>query len=328
MRAVRIHTRESAERELAAMRAHGIELLALGEPDYPGRLAAIETAPPLLAVRGNRAVLSMPMVAIVGARNASAAAMRFAERLARELGEAGFAIVSGLARGIDGSAHRASLGTGTIAVLAGGLDQIYPAEHAGLAQALLAQGMLVSEMPLGWQPRAHDFPRRNRLIAGLAAGVVVVEAAKRSGSLITARLAAEQGREVFAVPGSPLDPRSEGTNDLLKQGATLVTQAEDLIAVLRPILGRPVELPAREPDETLSPAGEPGSPDPGGDERALITGLLGATPVPIDDVIRLSGASPATVRMVLLELELAGRLKRHGAALVSLAHETGNETGQ
>jgi DNA processing protein len=202
----RICSRESAERELAAMKALGVDLLATGEAAYPQRLAMIDDAPPLLAVRGNPATLALPMVAIVGARNASAAGVRFAERLARELGEAGFAIVSGLARGIDAGAHRASLASGTVAVLAGGHDQIYPPEHASLADAILAQGMLVSEMPLGWQPRARDFPRRNRLISGLAAGVLIVEAAKRSGSLITARLALEQGREVFAVPGSPLDP--------------------------------------------------------------------------------------------------------------------------
>jgi DNA processing protein len=222
-RPVVVYPPESAERELVAMRSLGVDLLAMDEAEYPQRLAMIDDAPPLLAVRGNRAVLELPMVAIVGARNASAAGVRFTEQLARALAEAGFAIVSGLARGIDAGAHRASLASGTVAVLAGGHDQIYPPEHADLARAILAQGMLVSEMPLGWQPRARDFPRRNRLISGLAAGVVVVEAAKRSGSLITTRLALEQGREVFAVPGSPLDPRAEGSNDLLKQGAALVT---------------------------------------------------------------------------------------------------------
>ena len=199
--------------------------LALCEPEYPRRLAMIYDAPPLIAVRGARAALALPMVAIVGARNASAAGMRFAERLARDLGAAGFAIVSGLARGIDAAAHRASIATGTVAVLAGGHDRIYPPEHAGLIDAMLADGAVVSEMPLGREPRAPDFPRRNRLISGLAVGVVIVEAARRSGSLITARLALEQGREVFAVPGSPLDPRTEGSNGLLKQGATLVTEA-------------------------------------------------------------------------------------------------------
>ncbi len=273
----------------------------------------IDDAPPLLAVRGQTAVLHLPAVAVVGARNASAAGLRFAERLARDLGAADFAVVSGLARGIDAAAHRASLATGTIAVLAGGHDHVYPREHVDLADAILAQGALVSEMPFGHEPRARDFPRRNRLISGLCAGIVVVEAAKRSGSLITARFALEQSREVFAVPGSPLDPRAEGTNDLIKQGATLVTDAADVIAVLRPILGKPIELRAEEPEAPSGPGAEPGA-----GERARIVGLLGPTPVPIDDLVRLSGSSPAIVRVVLLELELAGRLERHGGALVSL----------
>jgi DNA processing protein len=309
----RIYSRENAERELAAMASFGVRLLATAEADYPQRLAMIDDAPPLLAVRGNMGALALPMVAIVGARNASAAGVRFAERLARELGECGFAIASGLARGIDARAHRGSLASGTVAVLAGGHDHIYPPEHARLADSILAQGALVSEMPMGWQPRAADFPRRNRLISGSAAGVVIVEAAKRSGSLITARLALEQGREVFAVPGSPLDPRAEGTNDLLKQGATMVTQADDVVAVLRPILGHPAEHPAREPEAACTPRAEPVVA-----ERSRVVDLLGPTPVPIDDLIRLSGASAATVRMVLLELELAGRLDRHGGSLVSL----------
>jgi len=310
---LRIYSRENAERELSAMGAFGVSFVALGEAGYPQRLAMIDGAPPLLAVRGNFATLAFPMVAIVGARNASAAGVRFAERLARELGQAGFAIVSGIARGIDAGAHRGSLATGTVAVLAGGHDQIYPPEHAGLADAILAQGALVSEMPMGWQPRARDFPRRNRIISGLCAGIAIVEAAKRSGSLITARLALEQGREVFAVPGSPLDPRAEGSNELLKQGATIVTQAEDLITVLRPILGASIEHPAEEPEAGCAPRAEPGA-----GERTRVAGLLGPTPVSIDDLIRLSGSSAAVVRVVLLELELAGRLERHGAGLVSL----------
>jgi DNA processing protein len=291
--------------------------VALGESDYPRRLMMIDDAPPLLAVRGSPAVFGLPIVAIVGARNASAAGIRFAERLARDLGAAGFAVASGLARGVDAAAHRGSLASGTIAVLAGGQDHIYPREHADLADAVAAEGALISEMPLGWEPRARDFPRRNRLISGLAVGIVVVEAARRSGSLITARFALEQGREVFAVPGSPLDPRAEGTNDLLKQGATLVTEAADVITVVRPILGEPVEAAVAEPDTSPLPALEPG-----GGERARIVDLLGPTPVPIDDLIRLSGSSPATVHVVLLELELAGRLERHGGALVSLVYRT------
>jgi DNA processing protein len=310
----RICPRDEAEREIAAARRLGVFFVALGEPEYPARLQGIYDAPPLIAVRGKPSALAAPMVAIVGARNASAAGAKFTERLARELGAAGFGIVSGLARGIDAAAHRASLQTGTIAILAGGHDRLYPPEHAELLNAILAEGAAISEMPMGWEPRARDFPRRNRLISGLSVGVVVVEAAKRSGSLITARLALEQGREVFAVPGSPLDPRTEGTNGLLKQGAILVTEAADIIPVLRPILGQAVDLPAEEP-ESAGPA--PGS-EPDADERSRIVSLLGPTPVAIDDIIRLAGSSPATVRIVLLELELAGRIERHGGGLVSL----------
>jgi len=312
-RAARICSREDAESEMQAAQALGVRFVALGEADYPTRLQSIDDAPPLLAVRGNPAALAAPMVAIVGARNASAVGVKFAERLARDLGEAGFVISSGLARGIDAAAHRASLATGTVAVLAGGHDKVYPAEHAGLLQSILTDGAAISEMPLGWEPRAHDFPRRNRLISGLALGVVIVEAAKRSGSLITARMALEQGREVFAVPGSPLDPRSEGTNGLLKQGAALVTEAADIIPVLHPIMGEPPVLSLREPE-----APPPGHAEPENSERTRIVSLLGPTPVAIDDLIRLSGCSPAAVRIVLLELELAGRIERHGGAMISL----------
>ena len=237
-RAIRIYPRADAEREMAAARKLSVELVGIREEAYPQRLAEIDDAPPLLAVRGNIAALTRPMIAIVGSRNASAAGLKFAERIAHELGEAGFVIASGLARGIDAAAHRASLATGTVAVLAGGHDHIYPEQHVDLLDAILPGGAAISEMPFGWEPRAQDFPRRNRLISGLSLGVVIVEAAKRSGSLITARLALEQGREVFAVPGSPIDPRAEGTNGLLKQGATLVTEAADVLAVLEPILGR------------------------------------------------------------------------------------------
>jgi DNA processing protein len=311
----RVYSRGDAERELKASAALGVSLIALGEPDYPPRLKMIDDAPPLIAVRGQRPTLTRSWVAIVGARNASAAGVKFAERLARDLGEAGFGIVSGLARGIDAAAHRASLATGTIAVLAGGHDRIYPPEHAGLLDGILATGAALSEMPLGWEPRARDFPRRNRLISGVALGVVVIEAARRSGSLITSRMALEQGREVFAVPGSPIDPRAEGTNGLLKQGATLVTEAADVIATLEPILGRGIDLPAQEPE--WEPPG-PHDAEPAEDDRARIVSLLGPTPSSIDDLVRMSRTSPAIVRTVLLELEIAGRLERHGGALVSL----------
>jgi len=225
----------------------------------------------------------------------------------------GFATASGLARGIDAAAHRASIATGTVAVLAGGQDRVYPPEHASLLDDILHTGLALTEMPLGWEPRARDFPRRNRLISGLSLGVVIVEAAKRSGSLITARLALEQGREVFAVPGFPLDPRAEGTNGLIKQGATPVTEADDIVSVLRPIIG--ADLPAREDDTDEA---EKSRAEPAPDERARVIALLSPTPVSLDDLIRLSGTSPRIVRMVLLELEIAGRIERHGGGLVSL----------
>jgi DNA processing protein len=311
-RPTRVCSREAAEREITASRRLGIALVGWCEPEYPARLRMIDDAPPLIGVRGKVAALASSMTAVVGSRNASAAGAKFAERLARELGEAGFVVVAGLARGIDAAAHRASLASGTIAVLGGGHDHIYPPEHKDLLGEILAEGAAISEMPLGWEPRAQDFPRRNRLISGVSLGVVIVEAARRSGSLITARLALEQGREVFAVPGSPLDPRCEGTNSLIKQGATLVTETADVINVLRPIMGATPGLAAEEP------APEPPLSEPDTSERSRIVGLLGPTPVSIDDLIRLSGASPAIVRTVLLELEIAGRLERHGGSLISL----------
>jgi DNA processing protein len=309
----RICSEEDARAELAGSRKLGVSLLASGENGYPPRLAVLDDAPPLLGVCGALEVLMRPIIAMVGSRNASGAGIKFAGTLARDLGEAGFVIASGLARGIDQAAHRASLDSGTVAVLAGGHDRIYPSEHEELLAAIIGNGgAAISEMPLGHVPRARDFPRRNRLISGSALGVVVVEAAHRSGSLITARMAAEQGREVFAVPGSPLDPRAAGANDLIKQGATLVTEAGDIIHAVAPIMERPLHYPLGEPDS------ERLAPDPDAGERARITGLLGPSPVSVDDLIRLAGASPAVVRTVLLELELAGRLERHGGGLVSL----------
>ncbi|HEY4922608.1 MAG TPA: DNA-processing protein DprA, partial [Xanthobacteraceae bacterium] len=272
----RICSREDAERELVAARELGVTLVALGEPDYPARLREIDDAPPLLAVRGNGAALARPMLAVVGARNASAAGQKFAERLARDLGTAGFVIVSGLARGIDASAHRASIASGTVAVLAGGYARVYPPEHLDLLDAILADGAAVSEMPVNWEPRSRDFPRRNRIISGLALGVIVIEAALRSGSLITARMAAEQGREVFAAPGSPLDPRAEGSNGLLKQGATLVTAASDVVTMVEPILGRPLSM-----TEAAEPAAAPAAPEPDDGERSRIMALLGPSAVAI-----------------------------------------------
>jgi DNA processing protein len=310
----RICSEEDARTEMALSKRHGVSLIAPGEAGYPPRLAVLDDAPPLLGVRGAQDVLMRPMIAIVGSRNASGAGLKFAQMLARNLGEAGFAIASGLARGVDQAAHRASIESGTVGVLAGGHDRIYPPEHIDLLETMVATGgAAISEMPMGHVPRARDFPRRNRLISGVALGVVVVEAAHRSGSLITARIAAEQGREVFAVPGSPLDPRAAGTNDLIKQGAMLTTNAADVINAVEPIMGRPVEFSTGELDEDEPPTFEPDARD-----RARITGLLGPSPIGLDDLIRMAGTTPATVRTVLLELELAGRLERHGGGLVSL----------
>ncbi len=307
----KIFSRAEAEREIEAAKKLGVMIVAMGEPDYPQRLAMIDDAPPLLSIRGYAAVLSMPLVAIVGSRNASAAGIKITQLLVQGLSEAGFAIVSGLARGIDAAAHRSSLASGTIAVLAGGQDKIYPPQHESLLKDILPTGAALSEMPLGWEPRAHDFPRRNRLISGLALGVVIVEAAKRSGSLITARLAAEQGREVFAVPGSPLDPRAEGTNGLIKQGATPVTEANDIISAVEPIMRQP---PLPSPHSPSS-GGELAEPEPAtepeANERARVLGLLSPAPVSIDDLVRLSNSSPRVVYgWFCSSLEIAGRLER------------------
>lgn len=308
----RIPTLAEAEAEMAALARMGARLVASGEADYPFALRELDDAPPLLCVKGQGAVLQRPMVAIVGARNASAAGRSFAARLARDLAASGWVVVSGLARGIDAAAHEAALDGGTVGVFAGGLAKPYPPENLALIGKVAEAGAVVSEMPLGWEPRARDFPRRNRLVSGMALGVVVVEAAERSGSLITARLAGEQGREVFAVPGSPLDPRAGGTNRLLKQGATLVTEAEDIIGVLTPMAAR------TPPDaiEAEGPAMEPATP--GEDARTRIIELLGPAPALIDDIIRLSGCTHADVQLVLLELDLAGRLDRPGTGRVAL----------
>jgi DNA processing protein len=320
-RAIRVCPRADAEREIETAQRCGAQFIASSEAAYPHRLAQIDSAPPLIAVRGSLAALARPMIAIVGSRNASAAGLKFTERLTRDLGAAGFVIASGLARGIDAAAHRASLGTGTVAALAGGHDRIYPPEHQDLLEAILSGGAAISEMPFGWEPRARDFPRRNRIISGLSLGVVIVEAAQRSGSLITARMALEQGREVFAVPGSPVDPRAEGTNGLLKQGATLVTEAQDVIAVLEPIIGHVQDgylrdTPLREPDQA---EGAPPAGEPDGDARGRIIALLSSAPVGLDDLTRMSGTPPGVVRTILIELELAGRIAWHGGDRVSLA---------
>lgn len=304
-----------AEAEMERAARAGARFAAVGEPDYPPLLSRIDHPPPLIAVAGEAAVFALPAVAIVGARNASVNGIRFARRIAAELGAAGHAIVSGLARGIDRAAHEGALATGTVAVLAGGLDRPYPPENVGLcAEIARGGGAVVSEMPFGWEPRARDFPRRNRIVAGLAYGLVVVEAANRSGSLISARLAGEMGRLVFAVPGSPVDPRAWGTNKLIKEGATLVTEAADVAEQIAPLVGRPP--PRRgfeEPDLSATPS-------PGDAERDRVVEALGPTPTAIDEIIRHTGLHPAQVYLVVLELDLAGRIERHAGGAVSLLY--------
>ncbi|MFE0015776.1 DNA-processing protein DprA [Mesorhizobium sp. NPDC059054] len=313
-RLVRIPAIAEIEAEMQAARRIGARFVCIGEPDYPPRLKHMDHPPPVLAVKGAGAVFAMPTVAIVGARNASLAGIKMARILAAELGREGYAIVSGLARGIDTAAHQSSLLTGTVAVLAGGLDLPYPPENAGLNDEIAERGAVISEMPFGWQPRAQDFPRRNRLVAGAALGLVVVEAAERSGSLISARLAAEMGRQVFAVPGSPLDPRARGTNGLIKDGATLVTETADILnALASQIDTRFVpNTPAEEPSDFSA------TPPPADSERERVIETLGQAPVNIDEIIRHTSLHPAQVAMVLLELDLAGRLERHAGGFVSL----------
>jgi DNA processing protein len=320
-RTIRIATIADAERELETAHRFGARFIGIGEPDYPPALRQIDAAPPLISAKGDLAVANLPAVGMVGSRNASISGAKFAAMMAQEIGRAGYSIVSGLARGIDAAAHRASLETGTIAAMAGGLDQPYPPENVDLLDQICGgRGLAVSEMPFGWEPRARDFPRRNRLIAGVALGVVVIEAAARSGSLITARLAGEFGRLVFAVPGSPLDPRCEGTNGLLKDGATVTTKAQDVLQALAPISQLDLFSP-READEPESddPAGYAQPVPPNDDERLVIIRALGPTPVEIDDIIRHTGLAASSVYLVLLELDIAGRLERHAGGFVSLS---------
>ena len=335
-------TRAEAEREVERAARLGARFVALGEADYPRALQAIDTAPPLMALRGSADLLRLPVLAVVGSRNASAAGLAFTERLCRSLGESGFAIASGLARGIDTRAHKAALASGTIAVLAGGHDRIYPAENEPLAARIIEEGgAILSEMPIGWEPRGRDFPRRNRIVSGLAHGVIVVEAARKSGSLITARFALEQGREVFAVPGSPLDPRAEGTNDLIRDGATLCASPEHVVEVIGPVIqsGAAPGARAEEPTGSLYRELEPlwdefdidarpplwsgedeATEEPLGvpNETAVVLSLLGPAPIAADELARQAGLPIRTVQLLLFDLELAGRLERHGANAVSL----------
>lgn len=290
---------DDIRREMEAGAALGARLIACCEPDFPQPLAALDPPPPVIWVRGDLSLLHRSSVAVVGARVASAGGQRFARGLAADLGAAGHVVVSGLARGVDGAAHEGALETGTVAVLGGGVDDIYPPEHAGLYDRVVAQGCVISENAPGRTATAKDFPRRNRLISGLSRAVVVVEAEIRSGSLITARLAAEQGREVLAVPGSPLDPRARGTNDLIRQGATLCEGIEDVVRALEGFGG------FRAPDVSFEPA-----PADDSDIEALrekVAGLLSPTPISRDEIVRASGAPAPVVLAALIELTLAGR---------------------
>jgi DNA processing protein len=351
-RPIRIASVEEVEKELIAARRYGVRFVALGEADYPLPLQEIDSAPPILALRGQAPVLRKAAVAIVGSRNASAAGLTFAERLARGLGQGGYVVVSGLARGIDQRAHVASLATGAVGVLAGGHGKPYPTEAVPLMERMVESGAVLSEMPVEWEPRGRDFPRRNRIVSGLALGVVVVEAARGSGSLITARFALEQNRQVFAVPGSPLDPRAEGTNDLLKQGASICTSADDVLtalepmrpndsAVMRETSGEPGEALWGEQDlDGVDPQSTPrtragdefddasGVPYSAGDEteiaRERIAALLGPSPITLDELARAAEVSARAVRVALLELEVAGRLEISGdrVALRATASES------
>ena len=305
-----------AERELEAGRALGARLLTAGEAAFPPLLAEIDPAPPVLWARGRAELLAKPCVAIIGARIASAAGQRFARALAADLGAAGYVIASGLARGVDGAAHEGALATGTIAVLAGGVDDIYPPEHADLYARIVSQGCVVSENAVGRRATARDFPRRNRIISGLSLGVVVVEAEQRSGSLITARLAAEQGREVFAVPGSPLDPRARGPNELIKQGAALCEGVDDVLRALADLRH------VREPQwDLFTPAdGEDTALDAAADRlRERAYALLSPTPTPRDEIVRALGGPAPGVLAALVELSLAGRAELLPGGLVARA---------
>ena len=317
-RPIKICSRAVAEREIEALAALGAHPIALGEPVYPLALAAIDDPPPVLALRGRADLLASDCIAVVGARNASANGLHFAERLATDLGAAGLTVVSGMARGIDARAHAGALPTGTVAVMGGGVDVVYPKENRSLFERLLAEGTVVAEPPLGTVPIGRHFPRRNRIISGLSRGVVIVEGAARSGSLITARLALEQGREVMAVPGSPLDPRASGPNRLIRQGATLVETADHVLEALaeggRQILGE-----LRKPWPEDSALGAPEDDDAPADARDSVIALLGPSPVPVDMLVRQSRLTPAMVATILLELELAGRLERQPGNRVSLS---------
>lgn len=311
----RIPPTDDVNRESDALAKLGGHLLASCEPQFPRGLAAADPAPPIIAVLGHINVLQREIVGIVGARNASALGRKLAGTLARDLSQAGLVIASGLARGIDAAAHEGALANGTVAVVAGGVDNIYPPENAALYERIRAQGCIVSEMPLGQSPQARHFPRRNRIISGLSRGVVIVEASEGSGSLITANYALEQGREIFAIPGSPLDSRARGTNRLIREGATLTENADDVLAGLRPILGRDFAEPTgstpKVPVDAVLVEAEADR------VRAVVEEAIGPAPVEVDELVRLCKSPASAVLAVLMELELAGRVARHSGNRVS-----------
>jgi len=309
-------SKADAEREMAALGKLGGRFVTRAQDAYPPLLAHLDDAPPVLAVLGHVHLIKKRTVAVVGARNASLNGKNFARKISADLGRAGLLVASGMARGLDAAAHEGAMDTGTVAVLGGGVDVIYPKENAALYHQLVERGALMSEVPLGTKPQARHFPRRNRIISGLARATVVVEASLKSGSLITARMALEQGREVFAVPGSPNDPRAVGCNKLIKDGANLAQNAEDILEVLNPILNSPLSerkpLKFKHNSKTLPDEGELQK------ARLLIKEMLSPAPVTVDEIVRSCQFSPATVSLVLLELELAGRLERHPGNRVSL----------
>jgi DNA processing protein len=311
-RVPRLASAAEVEGEAARVERLGARYLFVDEPNYPFLLREVDSAPPVLIARGRMELLDKPIIAIVGARNASAAACRFARQIAQGLGAEGYVVASGLARGIDAAAHDGSLESGTIAVIAGGIDIAYPPENAERQRAIGERGLLLAEQPPGLEPRARHFPYRNRIIAGIGLGTVIIEAALKSGSLITARHAAEFGREVMAVPGSPADPRAQGCNQLIRDGATLIQNVEEIVGALQPFRLRPL---AEDPEPYRAQA--PG--DIATQDRDRVTALLCPTAVPIDELIRQAGLAPPIVQTVLLELELAGRLERHAGGKVSLS---------
>jgi DNA processing protein len=341
-RSIRVAGVAEIERELALAQKMGVRFIALGESEYPPALRHIDSAPPIIAMLGREEALQQPAIAIVGSRNASAAGLTFADRLARGLGREGYVVVSGLARGIDQRAHVAALETGTIGVLAGGHAKPYPPEATPLMPRMAEYGAILSEMPIEWEPRGRDFPRRNRIVSGLSLATVVVEAARASGSLITARFATEQNREVFAAPGSPLDPRAEGTNDLLREGANLCARLEDVLAVVDPLRARdpfsnleegprenaeplwsesdlfgidPETTPRARPADSFD---KPARSREGDSDRRRIEALLGPSPIALDDLARAAEVSVREIRSALIELELAGRIEHHGGDRVAL----------